>query len=298
MMDIRALGYIVVESTDTERWRHYGEQVLGMACTNAPHGALYLKMDERDYRYLIVPGKQDRYLASGWELAGEAAFNHALATLRAANVEVTHASETERIQRRAQAVAWFTDPSGNRHEIFWGMRSDFLRFVSPIGVSRFVTDPLGAGHSVLPAPDFDETYAFLRDVMGFGLSDIFRARFTTDTAEPEKRIHFLHCGNGRHHSLAIFEAPAPSGCIHVMAEVQDMMEVGRALDRAQQHGVVLSATLGQHCNDRVVSFYMKTPGGFDLEYGYGGLVVDWSQHAAYEATRVSLWGHDFSIGYR
>ena len=92
--------------------------------------------------------------------------------------------------------------------------------------------------------------------------------------------------------------PSEAGCIHVMAEVPDMAEVGRALDRVQQHGVKLSATLGQHCNDRMTSFYMKTPGGFDLEFGHGGLVVDWGHHAAYEATRVSLWGHDFSIGYR
>ncbi|CAG2158005.1 Iron-dependent extradiol dioxygenase [Cupriavidus yeoncheonensis] len=298
MLDIRALGYIVVESTDLGQWRQYAEQVLGMTCSGAPGGGLYVKMDERDYRYLVVPGARDRYLASGWELADELAYRHALDTLRQASVEVVHAGAAEVAQRRVQAMAWFTDPSGNRHEISWGMRSDFLRFVSPLGVPRFITGPMGAGHTVLPAPAFDETYAFLRDVMGFGLSDIFRVRFTSDPNEPEKRIHFLHCANGRHHSLAIFEMPSEAGCIHVMAEVPDMAEVGRALDRVQQHGVKLSATLGQHCNDRMTSFYMKTPGGFDLEYGHGGLVVDWGHHAAYEATRVSLWGHDFSIGHR
>ena len=56
--------------------------------------------------------------------------------------------------------------------------------------------------------------------------------------------------------------------------------------------------LGRHCNDQMISFYMKTPGGFDLEYGFGGLTVDWSKHAVFEATKVSQWGHDFSIGYR
>ena len=60
----------------------------------------------------------------------------------------------------------------------------------------------------------------------------------------------------------------------------------------------MSATLGRHCNDQMISFYMKTPGGFDLEYGFGGLTVDWSKHAVFEATKVSQWGHDFSIGYR
>lgn len=297
-MDIRALGYIVVESTDIEHWRRYAEQVLGMACNEAPGEALYIKMDERDFRYLIVPGQEDRYGASGWELADEAAFQQALQALRDAKVDVVQANAQELAQRRVQAAAWFRDPSGNRHEIYWGPRADFLRFVSPVGVPRFITDPMGLGHAVLPAPAFDETYAFLRDVMGFGLSDIFRVRFTPDPAEPEKRIHFLHCGNARHHSLAIFEMAIPSGCVHIMAEVPDMAEVGRALDRAQQHNTPMSATLGQHCNDRMVSFYMRTPGGFDLEYGYGGLEVDWAQHNAYEATRVSLWGHDFSIGRR
>ena len=46
----------------------------------------------------------------------------------------------------------------------------------------------------------------------------------------------------------------------------------------------------------MTSFYMKTPSGFDLEYGYGGLQVDWEQHSAFEFTRVSIWGHDFSVG--
>ncbi len=143
MLDIRALGYIVVESTDLGQWRHYAEQVLGMACSGAPGGALYVKMDERDYRYLVVPGARDRYLASGWELADEPAYRHALDTLRQAKVEVVHASAAELAQRRVQAMARFADPSGNRHEISWGMRSDFLRFISPVGVPRFITDRWG-----------------------------------------------------------------------------------------------------------------------------------------------------------
>ena len=81
-----------------------------------------------------------------------------------------------------------------------------------------------------------------------------------------------------------------------MVEVDNMTEVGRAHDRRLAHEVPLSATLGQHLNDRMTSFYMKTPSGFDLEYGYGGLLVDWQAHSAFEFTRVSLWGHDFSVG--
>lgn len=298
MIDVRALGYVVVQSADVGTWRGYAENVLGMQAQDATDGALYVKMDERDFRYLIVPGDTDRYFASGWELADAVAFDSAIRALELAGVETNRASAQETALRRVQAMVWCSDPSGNRHEFFWGVRADFRRFASPLGVPGFVTGAMGLGHTVLPAPQFDATDAFLRDVLGFELSDIFRVRFTDDPAEPEKRIHFLHCKNARHHSLAIMDLAVPTGCIHVMAEVDSMDEVGRALDRAAALGVKLSATLGRHCNDHMTSFYMKTPGGFDLEYGYGGLTVDWAQHSVYEATRVSLWGHDFSVGFR
>lgn len=298
MIDVRALGYVVVQSAEVDTWRGYAENVLGMQAQDATDGALYVKMDERDFRYLIVPGEADRYFASGWELADAAAFDDAIRSLELAGVEPIRANAQEAALRRVQAMVWCTDPSGNRHEFFWGVRADFRRFVSPLGVPGFVTGAMGLGHAVLPAPQFDATDTFLRDVLGFELSDIFRVRFADDPAEPEKRIHFLHCRNARHHSLAIMDLAVPSGCIHVMAEVDSMDEVGRALDRVAAHNVKLSATLGRHCNDHMVSFYMKTPSGFDLEYGYGGLTVDWTQHNVYEATRVSLWGHDFSVGFR
>lgn len=298
MIDVRALGYVVVQSAKVDSWRDYAENVLGMQAQDATGGALYLKMDERDFRYLIVPGDTDRYLASGWELPDAAALDDTIRALELSGVETVRASAAEAALRRVQAMVWCLDPSGNRHEFFWGVRADFRRFVSPLGVPGFVTGAMGLGHAVLPAPHFDATDAFLRNVLGFELSDIFRVRFTDDPAEPEKRIHFLHCKNARHHSLAIMDLAVPSGCIHVMAEVDSMDEVGRALDRVAAQGVKLSATLGRHCNDHMISFYMKTPGGFDLEYGYGGLTVDWAQHSVYEATRVSLWGHDFSVGFR
>ncbi|MES2262786.1 MAG: VOC family protein [Pseudomonadota bacterium] len=298
MMDIRGLGYIVVEATDIAAWRHYGEQVLGMMASDTPDGGLSLKMDERASRISVVPGQRDAYLASGWELASEAAFAAARDLLNRRDIGFHVADDATCALRRVQQMLWLTDPSGNRHELYWGVKSDFRRFVSPVGVPSFITGDMGLGHTVLPAPDFDKTYAFLSEVLGFQLSDIFRMRFTPDPAEPEKRIYFLHCQNNRHHSLGIFEMPIASGCVHAMVEVPSMDEVGRALDRVQQHGVKMSATLGRHCNDRMTSFYMKTPGGFDIEYGHGGLLVDWDKHSVYEATAVSLWGHDFSIGFK
>ncbi|GGU76097.1 iron-dependent extradiol dioxygenase [Pseudomonas laurentiana] len=294
MIDIRGLSYFVSQIENLSQWQRYAEDVLGMQVHPAPGGGLYVKMDERPFRMLIVEGSEARYLASGWELASEQAFSEALHHLTQAGVEWELGSAAEVEQRGVQALATLVDPSGNRHELSWGHRSDCQPFVSPQGVPRFVTGDMGLGHTVLPAPHFDATLAFAKDVLGFGLSDMFN--FRPDPAAAPIRIHFLHCRNARHHSLALAEYPVPSGCVHVMVEVDSMTEVGRAHDRLLAHDVRLSATLGQHLNDRMTSFYMKTPSGFDLEYGYGGLQVDWAEHSAFEFTRVSIWGHDFSVG--
>jgi len=294
MIDIRQLSYYVAETNDLKEWQRYAEDVAGMMASPAPGEGLYIKMDERPFRMLIIPGEEKRYTASGWELASEQAFENALDILRKADVPFEMGSAEECTQRGVQAMIIVFDPSGNRHELSWGHLSDCMPFISPQGIPKFVTGDMGLGHTVLPAPNFDETLAFYKDILGFGVSDIFN--FLPDPNAGPVRINFLHCNNPRHHSLALAEFPVPSGCVHVMVEVETMREVGRANDRRIEHDVPLSATLGQHLNDEMISFYMKTPSNFDMEFGYGGLQLDWSEHSAFEFTRVSIWGHDFSIG--
>ena len=294
MSEIRALSYFVAQIGDVQKWQHYAENVLGMMTSPAAGGGLYIKMDDRPFRMLIVEGAESRYLASGWELGSKTAFDAMLARLDASAVAYELADAAFCAQRQVNEAALLQDPAGNRHELTWGYRSDCQPFVSPQGVPRFLTGDMGLGHTVLPTPNFDECAAFYQNVLGFEISDIFNFRPAPDA--PATRIHFLHCGNARHHSLAIAEYDVPSKCVHVMVEVDSMTEVGRAHDRRQAHGVPLSATLGQHLNDKMTSFYMKTPSGFDLEYGCGGLQVDWDQHTAFEFTKVSIWGHDFSAG--
>jgi 3,4-dihydroxy-9,10-secoandrosta-1,3,5(10)-triene-9,17-dione 4,5-dioxygenase len=297
MMQIDALAYVVAQSTDMARWKRYAEGVIGAATAEAPGGGLYLKLDERPFRIAVQPGPRDGYMASGWEVRDEAGFAAAVAALEAAGVPFERGSAELCARRCVTGLIALSDPSGNRHEIVWGYKSDFTRFVSPVGVPRFITGAAGMGHTVLPAPSFEATAKFFTEVMGFSLSDLMNFQ-PAGPQGPTLPIHFFHCGNARHHSLALAAFPVESGCVHIMVEVDDMPEVGRALDRAAAHGVQLSATLGQHTNDRMTSFYMRSPGNFDVEFGYGGAMVDWGRHTVHEFTKVSLWGHDFSIGHK
>ena len=74
--------------------------------------------------------------------------------------------------------------------------------------------------------------------------------------------------------MAFLPMPTLSGIVHLMVEVENSDDVGLYLDRALRRKVPMSATLSRHVNDLMLSFYMKTPGGFDVEFGCEGRQVD------------------------
>ncbi|MBU6253513.1 MAG: VOC family protein, partial [Alphaproteobacteria bacterium] len=238
-MAIPALAYVVITSRHIAAWRRFGEEVVGMSAHDVPHG-LALRLDDRAGRVFIQPADEDRYFASGWEVPNAAEFQSALTRLERAGVAFERATPDELALRHVFEMVWFVDPAGNRHELALGFVSSFDRFHSPVGVPAFVTGALGLGHMVLPAPNIEETRAFLENILEFGVSDILVHR-PLGPGGPEQRIYFMHCDNGRHHSLALFEGDVPSGCVHLMVEVETMDEVGRAYDRMQKAGVRLMA---------------------------------------------------------
>jgi Glyoxalase/Bleomycin resistance protein/Dioxygenase superfamily len=77
----------------------------------------------------------------------------------------------------------------------------------------------------------------------------------------------------------------------VLMAVPKLDDLGFALDQAYEREVV-TQTLGRHTNDRAVSFYMQTPSGWDIEYGWSGQHVDDEVWAVRQLVGPpSLWGH-------
>lgn len=299
-MGIRSLGYLYIEATDIEAWRVYGLKVLGMVEGKGPiEEHLYLRMDEFPARLIVVPGEQDRLLYSGWEVANEAELEEVAARVENAGFALKRGSAEDLAERRVNGLIRFDDPSGNTVEVFHGIALQHRRVVSPYG-HRFVTEHQGLGHVVLSTSDDAAALHFYRDVLGFRLRDSMRLdpRMVGRPEDGEPAwLRFFGC-NSRHHSLAFLPMPTPSGIVHLMLEVEQADDVGLCLDRALRRKVPMSATLGRHVNDKMLSFYMKTPGGFDVEFGCEGLEVDDDEWIARESTAVSLWGHDFSIGMK
>ena len=99
----------------------------------------------------------------------------------------------------------------------------------------------------------------------------------------------MHC-NERHHSLAMVDMGNINGLQHAMFEMKTIDDVGKALDRAMAAGVKITSTLGRHRNDGMLSFYMRSPFGFDVEIGCDCLLIDdsWTVN---EFCEGDVWGH-------
>jgi 3,4-dihydroxy-9,10-secoandrosta-1,3,5(10)-triene-9,17-dione 4,5-dioxygenase len=279
-------------------WRDYGLKVLGMVeGSGTVEGALYLRMDDFPARLVIVPGQNDQLSASGWETANAGELQGIRTRLDDAGVPYKEGTGEELADRRVDELIRFEDPSGNTLEVFHGAALEHRRVVSPYG-HQFVTGEQGLGHVVLSTKDDEAALHFYRDVLGFRLRDSMRLppQLVGRPADGAPAwLRFFGC-NPRHHSLAFLPMPTPSGIVHLMIEVKDADDVGLCLDRAMRKKVPMSATLGRHVNDLMLSFYMKTPSGFDVEFGCEGRQVHDDDWIARESTAVSLWGHDFTLG--
>ena len=88
MMKIAGLAYVVAETTDLNRWKTYAQEVLGMMTAPSPDGGIYVRMDDRQFRFAIQSGANDAYLVSGWEVTQQADFEHALTVLKNAKAKL------------------------------------------------------------------------------------------------------------------------------------------------------------------------------------------------------------------
>ena len=296
-IDIRSMGYVRVASTDLDQWRHFATKVLGLTEGRGPHpDHLYFRIDAVSARLVVVPADADQLACTGWEVADHQALQAAREHLKEAGVAYEEGSAEELDERRVQELVRFEDPFGNVFELFHGITYESRPVVTPYG-ARFVTGDQGMGHIVVPVDDDVEALRFYSEVLGFRLRDSMSMPGEFVGKEPGSKVWLRFLGvNPRHHSLAFLPMPNASKCVHIMLEVDELDDVGRALERVRKHKAPLSATLGRHMNDEMVSFYVKSPAGFDVEFGTDGLRVEDRTWVARESTAVSYWGHDFGGG--
>ena len=282
---IESLSYIGFTSPRAEEWTTFGPDVLGLQVVDerGTDGAVRLRMDDAAHRIAIHPGESDDVAYLGWGVSDARALAAAVVTLEKAGVEVTRETAEVAADRRVVEVVSFADPFGIRNEIAWGQLERPATFRPGRGHGGFVTGQGGLGHAVLISPDLDASERFYVDVLGFRLSDQIHA-------PNAPRLRFYNC-NERHHTLAMVEIPGITGFHHLMLETVSIDDVGIALDLVTQGAAELTMSLGRHSNDRMTSFYVRTPAAFEIEYGWGGIVLDADSPIPALYDRFSIWGH-------
>ena len=281
-MEIQALGYVGIGASDLTDWTDFATNWLGMQMVERGNSCRAFRMDDRRQRLVV-----DRSLANGeryfgFEVADAAALSALASRLEAHGVAMRREPASLADQRYVRELISFADPAGNRLEAFWGAAVADEAFRPGRAISGFRTGPLGMGHAVFHVKNIDDLFGFYHDVLGFGVSDYILKPF---------RAYFMHV-NSRHHTVALIET-GRQDLHHLMVELYSLDDVGQGYDIALGEPERIATTLGRHPNDCVTSYYLKTPSGFMLEYGWGGKDVTPGNWQASEVTvGPSLWGHD------
>lgn len=294
MASVAQLGYLGLGVRDVNEWERFAANVLGLQPNGRePDGSLFLRMDEYHHRFTVHPNGHDDLAYIGWEVATEQAMVAMAEQLRQAGMDVRPGTAAEADARRVAGLIKFADPSGLPSEIFYGPLVTFDKpFQSPRPISGFKTEGQGLGHFVVAVDDFDRSLAFYRDVLGMRISDFVKF-------SPAPNVHlnvaFFHC-NPRHHSLAFWAMPqSPKRLHHFMLQLNTLDDVGSTYYLCQDQQVPITMNLGKHTNDHMVSFYLRTPSGFAVEYGWGAREVDDATWRVQVHTAGSIWGHQGSL---
>jgi 3,4-dihydroxy-9,10-secoandrosta-1,3,5(10)-triene-9,17-dione 4,5-dioxygenase len=292
-MPVRSLGYLRIGTEDLEAWRQFAGEFLGMMAVDGDDAqSLYYRMDDYPPRLVISPLAQAQVGALGFEVLGGEELDELVAAVESGGTKVTALDAAACRDRRVTAAVRFDDPAGNPLELFYGPALSHKPAVMP-NVTAFVTGRQGMGHVVVTVPEGQAAYEFYTKVLGFKGRNTMRlpAAPGPDGTPRFETLWFLGC-NPRHHTVGILPMAGPGRLIHFMVEGAALDDVGRAWDRAERLKVPVMQTLGRHTNDRMVSFYVISPDGFAVEFGYDGLQVQ-GDEPVYEITDGAFWGHKF-----
>jgi extradiol dioxygenase len=292
-MDILALGYIGFETRNLGDWATMGPEVFGLQLApRGEDGSVFLRMDDRAWRIALHPGEDDQLSYLGWELRGRLEFDAAFKQLQKARVDVSLAPPHLAAGRRVSSMAFFYDPAGFRHEIYYAQEFEPRSFLPGRPISGFVADGLGLGHAVLAVPEVtDELRHFATDILGF---KIFTGYRTVGSRGETLGLEFYRC-NPRSHCMAYIPAGDHKGLTHICVEVHSLDDVGRAWDMVQERGIPIKMSLGRHTMDDMVSFYIRSASGFEFEYGSGGVLIDDANFVMQKPNKAEVWGHKFML---
>jgi 2,3-dihydroxybiphenyl 1,2-dioxygenase len=285
------LGYVLIETEKFSDWRRFGSDAIGMHYDDTSPDAMRFRLDDNECRFLLQRGPAEDVTALGWHLDDHETFDTVLARIRRHGVPVTEGADDEAALRGVERLIRFPGPNGLTQEVFTRARTS----VAPLHMAAgcgFVTGAAGMGHVAVTTTKPHQVRGYYDALLDARLSD-----FIDETISGLKfKIRFLRV-NERHHTVAIAAVnrlrlnPIRTRVQHLNIQVAELDDMTAAYRRVKQLGFRIALGVGQHTNDKELSFYAVTPSGFEWEVGWNPIVVDETTWEPSTHRGISIWGH-------
>lgn len=287
------LGYIAIETNKLAQWQIFGRDAIGMHMDELTSDVTRFRLDDRECRFLLERGPKEDVTAFGWHVDDHETFDIILGRVAASKLPVVEGTAEECALRGVERLWRIAGPKGVATEIF----TTPLTTPAPLQMlnREFVTGDSGMGHVAIAAKDAMSLHGYYNTLFDARLSDYIQEKI----GPLDLMIRFLRV-NERHHSVALANVkqfpvnPIQSAVQHLNIQVADLDDMVAAYDRVKELGFKMVWSVGQHTNDRELSFYCQTPSGFELEVGWNPVLVTPELEATWEPTTyqgISIWGH-------
>lgn len=288
------LGYIVVETDKFGEWRRFGRDAIGMHLDETLPNVMRFRLDDNVCRFLLQRGPAEDVTALGWELDDHKTFDEVLNRVTQHGVPISEGTAEEAALRGVERLVRFPGPNGLAQEIFTRADTSDTPLDTRVG-GGFVTGEHGLGHVAITTKKPHQMRGYYDTVFDARLSD-----YIDETISGVKlKIRFLRV-NQRHHSVAIAAVnrlpvnPIRTRVQHLNIQVAELDDMTASYQRVKELGFHMALGVGQHTNDRELSYYAMTPSGFEWEVGWNPIVVDDEAEKTWAPTTyqgISIWGH-------
>ncbi len=285
-----SLGYLVVETERFADWRRFGRDAIGMHLDDLDTDALRFRLDEQQCRFLLRRGHAEDVTTLGWQVDDHDTFDEILSRVHRCGVPVTAGTDEEAALRGVERLVRIPGPNGLAQELYTRAHVDGQLSIAGKG---FVTGEFGLGHVAVTSTRPHQVRGYYNTLFDARLSD-----FIDETMSGVKvKIRFLRV-NRRHHSVAIAAVnrlpvnPIRTRVQHLNIQVAELDDLTDSYQRVRALGFDMALGVGQHTNDRELSFYAVTPSGFEWELGWNPLVVDETTWRPTTHQGISIWGHE------
>jgi 2,3-dihydroxybiphenyl 1,2-dioxygenase len=284
------LGYLVIETSRFTDWHRFGTDAIGLHADALDPGHLRFRLDDQTCRFLLQRGTSEDVVAVGWHIGHHDTIEEIEARLRRHGVPVTLGTGEEAALRGVERLLRFPGPKGLTQEIY----TTALRAVEPLHMQAraFVTGDAGIGHIALTSTRPEEVHRYYRTLLDARLTD-----WIDETINGAKlKIRFLRV-NERHHTVAVAATrglrldPIRTRIQHLNVQVAELDDLATSYLRVHELGFQMALTVGQHTNDKELSYYARTPSGFEWEVGWNPITVDEATWEPSTHQGISIWGH-------